>query len=104
MRTPTPLPSLAVALAAMLGILSTAPARAAAPTADEGWTPLFNGKDLSGWKFRQQAGSQAWKVVSDVRLDPADPKKLLGEGEGGSDRGVLLRGTVDHPSELITEK
>jgi hypothetical protein len=104
MRTPTALTPLTLALATLLCILSTPPARGAGPSTDQGWTPLFNGKDLAGWKFRQQAGSQAWKVVSDVRLDPADPKKLLGSGEGGSDRGVLLRGTIDHGSDLITEK
>jgi hypothetical protein len=101
MRTPT---ALLTALAALLFVVSTTPAGAAdAPSAD-GWVLLFNGKDLSGWKFRQKNGSEAWKVVSDVRLDPADPKKLLGEGEGGSDRGVLLRGAVEHGTDLITEK
>ena len=76
----------------------------AATATGEGWTPLFNGKDLTGWKFKQQAGSEAWKIVSDVRLDPADPKKLLGNGEGGSDRGVLLRGPIEHGSDVYTEK
>jgi len=32
--------------------------------------PLFNGKDLSGWKFKQEAGGKAWSVVGDVKLDP----------------------------------
>jgi hypothetical protein len=90
-----------IALAALLVLL---PAAARAADRDDGFTPLFNGKDLSGWKFRQKNGSEAWKVVSDVRLDPSDPKKLLGEGEGGSDRGVLLRGAVEHGTDLITEK
>jgi hypothetical protein len=80
------------------------PAHAADTDSADGWVQLFNGKDFSGWKFRQKNGSEAWKVVSDVRLDPADPKKLLGEGEGGSDRGVLLRGAVEHGTDLITEK
>ena len=99
MRTAT---ALITALTALLFTLATAPARAA--DAADGWTPLFNGKDVTGWKFRQKNGSEAWKVVSDVRLDPADPKKLVGSGEGGSDRGVLLRGAVEHGTDLITEK
>jgi hypothetical protein len=104
MRTPTALPALTAALATLMSILCAPHARGADAPAAEGGSPLFNGKDLSGWKFRQKNGSEAWKVVSDVRLDPADPKKLVGSGEGGSDRAVLLRGTVDHGSDLITEK
>jgi hypothetical protein len=103
MRTATPLTLPTVALLALFCI-PTSPARGADSGSSDGWTPLFNGKDFSGWKFRQKNGSEAWKVVSDVRLDPADPKKLLGEGEGGSDRGVLLRGAVEHGTDLITEK
>ena len=70
----------------------------------EGWVQLFNGKDLTGWKFRQQKGSEAWKIVSDVRLDPANPRQLVGSGDGGSDRAVLLRGPIDHGSDIYTEK
>jgi hypothetical protein len=77
---------------------------AAAQAADEGGTPLFNGKDLGGWKVRNASGAGAWKVVSDVRLDPADPKKLVGSGQGGSDRAVLLRGPFEHGSDIYTEQ
>ena len=101
MRTATAWTAPTVALVTLLCAFS--PARAADSSSD-GWAPLFNGKDLAGWKFRQKNGSEAWKVVSDVRLDPSDPKKLLGEGEGGSDRGVLLRGAVEHGTDLISEK
>ena len=75
-----------------------------AGAADESGTPLFNGKDLTGWKVRNPAGAGAWKVVSDVRLDPSDPKKLVGSGEGGSDRAVLLRGPFEHGSDIYTEQ
>jgi hypothetical protein len=35
------------------------------PNAEEGWTPLFNGRDLSGWKV--PAGDNGhWKVVDGV--------------------------------------
>ena len=44
--------------------------RAAFPSS-EGWKPLFNGKDLSGWKFRNPTAKKVWKVCDDVRLDPA---------------------------------
>ena len=42
----------------------------------EGWRPLFNGKDLSGWKFRNPRAKKVWKVCDDVRLDPADASRL----------------------------
>ena len=89
--------SLLVASVALL--LAAAPALAA----DEG-KPLFNGKDFTGWKFRAKQGSEAWRVVSDVRLDPSDGKKLVGSGEGGSDRAVLLRGPIDHGVDMYTEQ
>src|SRR3954469_13361989 len=84
-------------------LASTAVHAADAPSGD-GWVPLFNGKDLSGWKMRHQEGSAAWKIVSDVRLDPSDPKKLVGSGQGGSDRAVLLRGPIEHGSDVYTDK
>ena len=82
-------------------------ASAAGFAADEsthGFVPLFNGKDLTGWKFKQKEGSEAWKIVSDVRLDPDDSKKFISTGEGGSDRAELLRGPVAHGSDIYTEK
>jgi hypothetical protein len=86
---------------------ATAPARphgsVAAGAADKSVT-LFNGKDLTGWKFKQQDGSEAWKVVSDAKLDPAEPKKLVGTGTGGSADGVLLRGPIEHGSDIYTDK
>lgn len=67
--------------------------------------PLFNGKDLSGWKFKQEEGGKGWSVVSDVKLDPADPAKLVGTGQGaGEGKGVLLRGPFDHGSDIYTEQ
>src|SRR5206468_9179707 len=69
-----------------------------------GGTALFNGKGLTGWKFRDQTGARAWKIVSDVKLDPSDRKKLVGVGEGGGPEGVLLRGAVDHGSDIYTEQ
>lgn len=37
----------------------------AAPPPGEGWTPLFNGKDLTGWKIPEGDGGH-WKVVDAV--------------------------------------
>jgi hypothetical protein len=79
---------------------------AAAPAAEKDGTVVFNGKDLTGWKFRDPKGKAAWKVVSDVKLDPADPRKLVGAGPGGGDAGggALLRGPIDHGSDVYTEQ
>lgn len=71
-----------VALGAVLGILGLTCA-AAAPTADdkdEGWTQLFNGKDLTGWKV-YPSGTGEWKAEDGI---------LIGSGKSShlfSDRG-----------------
>lgn len=99
---PTPITGLIVRLLQLtcLCLVLAAPAGAA----DDASTRIFNGKDLTGWKFRQKDGSEAWKIVSDVKLDSSDPKKLVGSGQGGSDGGILLRGPIDHGSDVYTEK
>ena len=93
----------ATSAAALVTLALALPARAA----DEG-TPVFNGKDLTGWKFKEKKGSEAWKVVGDVKLDPANPRQLVaageGSGEGKGPSGVLLRGPIDHGSDIYTEK
>ena len=84
---------------------ATASDAAPAAAGEAGRTVLFNGKDLTGWKFKEQRGSEAWKVVGDVKLDPNDPKKLVGSGSGsGPAKGALLRGPIDHGSDVYTEQ
>ena len=46
---------------------------------DAGFKPLFNGKDTSGWKLRNESGHNAWKVVDGVL------KNDLKKGEHGTD-------------------
>ena len=65
---------------------------------------LFNGKDLSGWKLRDEKADPTWKVVSSVKVDPANPKKLIGEGGGGAADSILLRIPVEKATDLISEK
>jgi hypothetical protein len=86
-----------ITVATLLFISTTARA------ADDGFTPLLNGKDLAGWKFKNEAGAGAWKVVGSVKLDAADPKKLVGEGQPGAGGAVLLRGEFAHGSDVYTE-
>src|SRR4051812_26267906 len=56
------------------------------------WRPLFNGKDLSGWTFRNPGAKKVWVVCDDVKLDPADPTRLLPVGKGGGPGAAMLCG------------
>lgn len=78
---------------------------AAAAPAQKGWITLFNGKDLSGWHFRDAKGPNGWSVVggvyvntkpsTDIQTDAEYYDFLLhvefkvSEGNGNS--GVYLR-------------
>jgi hypothetical protein len=82
------------------------PARAARPAqrfaVEEGWKPLFNGKDLSGWKFRNPGAKKVWVVCDQVQLDPKDSGRLVPIGSGGSPRAVLLCGDDGRGSDIMT--
>jgi len=67
---------------------------------DGDFKPLLNGKGFSGWVFRNEAGKAAWKLVGDAKLDPSDEKKLISAGEGTT---TLLRGAIDHGSDIYTK-
>jgi hypothetical protein len=69
---------------------------------EDGWRPLFNGKDLKGWNFRNPRAEQVWVVCDSVRLDPADPARLLPVGTGGSAGSVLLCGGAGRGSDIMT--
>jgi hypothetical protein len=69
---------------------------------EDGWKALFNGKDLSGWTFRNPRAKKVWVVCDQVRLDPADPTRLLPIGKGGSPGTVLLCGDDGRGSDLMT--
>ncbi|MCA9055455.1 MAG: DUF1080 domain-containing protein, partial [Planctomycetaceae bacterium] len=47
---------------------------AAKPTADDGWTDLFNGRDLSGWK---SAVNNDWSVANGSLVSDAGPRGVL---------------------------
>jgi hypothetical protein len=68
----------------------------------QGWRPLFNGKDLDGWKFRNPAAKQVWRACDEVRLDPANPARLVPIGAGGTANAVLLCGDDGRGSDLMT--
>src|SRR5690349_20722253 len=74
---------------------------AAEPPAGDGWISLFSGKDLTGWTFRNPKAKKVWVVCSNVRLDPANPARLLPEGTGGGPGAVLLCGDDGRGSDLM---
>ncbi len=71
---------------------------------DDGSISLFNGKDTTGWKTRDENDTKTWTVVTDIALDPADPSKLKGTGEPAGNNGILFRQPVTHGTDLYTEK
>ncbi len=79
---------------------------AAAAGQQDGPDILFNGKDTAGWKLRNANAEtkETWKVVSDVKLDAGDARKLVGIGQGGGKDAVLFRQPIEHGSDLISEK
>jgi hypothetical protein len=69
---------------------------------EDGWKPLFNGKDVSGWTFRNPRARKVWLVCDDVQLDPADPSRLRPLGKGSSPSAALLCGDDGRGSDLMT--
>jgi hypothetical protein len=79
--------------------LALAPARDKTPPAGQA---LFNGKDLTGWKFRggeKSAAKSKWSVVDSVTLDPKMPDRLV----GSPGKGVLLSGDDGRGVDLLSE-
>ena len=50
-------------LLALAILVTIGPLTAAAADAEKGFQPLFNGKDLTGWKLRNPAGHHSWTVL-----------------------------------------
>jgi hypothetical protein len=69
--------------------------------------PIFNGKDLSGWKLRSrdEKMKDSWQVFSAVHFDKAQPNLLTGITSDSKDAGVLLRPKVSHRgSDIYSEQ
>jgi hypothetical protein len=65
-------------------------------------TPLFNGKDLKGWKYRggdKAAARSKWSVVEAVALKEGKPERL----EAMAGVGVLLNGDDGRGVDLLSE-
>jgi hypothetical protein len=98
-----------LSLLALASLLSINPSVSAADTDADGFRPLFNGKDLTGWKLRRPDGFASWSVKDGALVNAPDPVKhgtdLVGEQKfwnftvrfefmvpDGSNSGFYLRG------------
>jgi len=88
------------------GGLGAEPGQNAAPPpqfrVEDGWKPLFNGHDLSGWKFRNPDAKKVWVVCDLVRLDEKDRARLVPVGQGGTPDAILLCGGDGRGSDIMT--
>ncbi len=58
---------------------------------EDGWRPLLNGRDLSGWHCHPthgnfEPGSNTWRATRAVRWDPLGDRKALTSGAESGDR------------------
>ena len=54
-------------LLALATVVILGPLALTAAEAKNGFQPLFNGKDLAGWKLRHPDGHNSWSVLSTNR-------------------------------------
>lgn len=67
---------------------------------EDGWRPLLNGKDLTGWKG--QSGPHEWFTTRGVRWERLlGPTKLFGIPEPA---GTMLNGPNGRTQNLVTEE
>ncbi len=98
---PTAILSTVILLVATLFALATS----AGAAEEDGWIPLFNGKDLSGWKLKREGGPNGWTVSDGVYVNTPRSTDILTERQftdfhlhvefmipKGSNSGVYLRG------------
>jgi Domain of Unknown Function (DUF1080) len=69
---------------------------------EEGWEPLLNGKDLSGWKACDAAAKNEWYTTRSVRYERLlGPTRLAGRAAPG---GVMLNGPSGNTASLCTDR
>jgi hypothetical protein len=64
---------------------------------DEGWTALVDASGFEAWR----APSSEWFHARNARIDPRNPKRLLGEP---GDAGVIINGSTGKAENLITKE
>ncbi len=69
---------------------------------EEGWQPLLNGKDLSGWNACDPAAKNEWYTATAVRFERhLGPTQLQGRRGSG---GTILNGPTGRTSNICTEQ
>jgi hypothetical protein len=69
---------------------------------EEGWEPLLNGKDLSGWKACDAAVKNEWYTTRFVRYERLlGPTRLAGRA---APSGVMLNGPSGNTANLCTDR
>ncbi len=98
-----------ITLLAALALLALTRTAVAAEADAEGFRPLFNGKDLTGWKLRNPNGTKSWSVKDGVLINTVEKDvhgtDLVTEGKfwnftvrydykvpAGANSGFYLRG------------
>lgn len=67
----------------------------------DGWIPLLNGRDLSGWRAQEGMGANAWLATRAVLFDIAKAPKSLGARPEPGDR--ILNGPTGRTANLVTD-
>ena len=74
-----------LALVAILGAGASALAQPAAATSDAGWTTLFDGKSLAGWRaFKSETPPPGWEVKDGILVHSGKGGDLMTVREFGS--------------------
>lgn len=67
----------------------------------DGWIPLLNGRDLTGWHAQTGMGENTWLTTRAVLYDIAKDPKALGARPGAGDR--ILNGPTGKTVNLVTD-
>ena len=66
----------------------------------DGWTTLFNGRDLSGWNTGRSGTSHNWHTAGRVAIDLSDARRLtIDPGQG-----VMVNGATGRTRDLYTDE
>ena len=69
---------------------------------EDGWEPLLNGRDLSGWKACEATAKNEWFTTRSVRFERfLGPTQLNGRP---APSGVILNGPTGRTANLCTER
>jgi hypothetical protein len=69
---------------------------------EDGWEPLLNGRDLTGWKACDATAKNEWLTATAIRFERfLGPTHLHGRSGAG---GTLLNGPTGRTANLCTDR